>query len=226
MPNWRRNSISRLASSLGGVTLRRCVVINFARQHKLIYFRSVSHEGQSAPIIRGSTTSSDQVDANICIGTHAGYDLALVERTASVSFAAYKTTVHRWYVLQIDLNKANSLPFIFIGTKQQTKAYYARLLTAHRELRYLTVDSAAEQNHTFHSHYAVLSSPAETPVLYRLLNDEVMDTMASHKYPFAIEIEDDTLYVITEATKPSQQLLDKLLHYGLWMAKEIDQRLS
>jgi hypothetical protein len=226
MPNWKQNSISRLAGSLGGVTLRRRAVINFARQHKLIYFRSVSHEGQTTPIIRGSTTAPDQVDANFCIGSHAGYDLTLVERTASVAFAAYKTTVHRWYVLQIDLTSVSNLPFIFIGTKQQTKAYYARLLTAHRELRYLTIDSTAKQNQAFHSHYAVLSSPAETPALYRLLNDEVMDTMASHKYPFAIEIEDDTLYVITEATKPNQQLLDKLLHYGLWLAKEIDQRLN
>jgi hypothetical protein len=226
MPDWKRSSISRLTSSIGGVTLRRRAVIDFARQHKLIYFRSVSHDGQEAQIIRGSTTAPDQVDANFCIGTHAGYDLALVERTASVSFAEYKTTIHRWYVLQIDLSSASGLPFMFIGTKQQTKAYYAKLLTAHRELRYVTVDSATNQNQVFHSNYAILSSPAELPTLYRLLNDEVVDTMAAHKYPFAIEIEDDTLYVITEATKPSQQLLDKLLHYGLWVAKEIDQKLA
>ena len=30
---------------------------------------------------------------------------------------------------------------------------------------------------------------------------------------------------MTEVVKPGEQLLDELLHYGLWFAKEIDKRL-
>ncbi|MDB5176416.1 MAG: hypothetical protein JWN75_84 [Candidatus Saccharibacteria bacterium] len=227
MPNLRSPSIiTRLTDNLGAVTLRRRSVIEFARRHKLIYFRSVKHNNSSAPVIRSSTTAVGQVDTNFCVGTHAGYDLALVERLANVGFGEYKTTIHRWYVLQIDLKSASNLPFIFVGTKQQTKAYYAKLLTAHRELRYMAVDGSSKSSKDFHSHYAVLSSPAHTPTLYRFLNNDMIEMIAGHKYPFALEIQDDVLYVITEATKPNQQLLDKLLHYGLWVAKEIDQRLK
>ncbi len=230
MARWKsddiKNYATRVTAGLVSVTLRRRAVIDFARQHKLIYFRSVSAGGQFAPVIVGSTASPDQVDTNFSIGTHAGYDLALLERMGSITYEGYKSTQHRWYVLQIDLHKANNLPFIFIGTRQQTKAYYARVLATHRHVRYLTVDSGAARSSAFHSQYAVIASPAELPQVYRLLNDENIDIIAANKQPFAVEIDGDTLSVITEATRPSQQLLDKLLHYGLWLAKEADSRLA
>jgi hypothetical protein len=227
MVSWTRSGITtRLADSLGAVSLRRRTVIEFAKRHKLIYFRSVDQNTMSTPIIRSSTSALGQVDSNFCVGSHAGYDVALVERLANVSYGEYKTTVHRWYVLQIDLKNAASLPFIFVGSKQQTKAYYAKIFSLHRDLRYMAIDSSTKHHRIFHSNYAVLASPAQTPVVYRLLHSDMIDAIATRKYPFAVEIQDDTLYVITEATKPNQQLLDKLLHYGLWFAKEIDERLG
>src|SRR5882757_273867 len=76
----------RLTAGLANATVRRRTVVDFARQHKLIYFRSVQSGGQFVPVIRGSTASPDQTDMNFCIGTHAGYDLALLERTGTVAF--------------------------------------------------------------------------------------------------------------------------------------------
>jgi hypothetical protein len=221
----KQRVISRLASAVSGISTRRRAMIRFARKHDLIYFASVGSGREDLTVIRGSTVTPGQVDSNYCIGTHAGYDMAVVERLASVGFEGYKTTLHRWYILQIDLRAASNLPYIFIGTKQQTKAYYAKLLTTHRQLRYLALDSAAERAAEFHGNYAVMASPADVSTVYRLLTDDTIDMIAAHRHPFAIEIEGDSLMVITEASKPSQQLLDRLLHYGLWMAGEIDRRL-
>ncbi len=230
MPEWQpetfRQRVTKLSDSLRGVSSRRKAVVAFAKHHQLIYFQSVPQDSESVPVIRGSTVSPDQVDANYCIGSHADYDMAFVERTSRIAHEGFKTTMHRWYVLQIDLRTAQNLPFIFVGTRQQTKAYYAQVLTTHREIRYLSLDSASPKSASFHSHYALLASPAELPALYRLFTDEMIDTMATHHYPFAIEIDGDSLTVITEAIKPSQQLLDKLLHYGLWVAKAVDSRLA
>jgi hypothetical protein len=226
MADGKQRVLSRLANSLGGVSARRRAMVNFAHKHELIYFASVSSENESTPVIRGSTVAPGYIDSNYCIGTHAGYDMAIVERLADVAFDGYKTTMHRWYVLEIDLKNVSNLPFIFIGTKQQTKAYYAKLLMTHRNLRYLALDSAAYGGAAFHSHYAVLGTPSDVPLIYRLLTDEIIDTLATHKYPFAVEIEGDSLYIFTESTKQNQQLLDKLLHFGLWMAGEIDSRLN
>lgn len=218
--------ISRLQNKLGSVLSGRKSAISFAKKYDLIYFASVDPDNTSVPVILGTTASPDQTDTNFCIGTHAGYDMAIVERVSSVVYKGYKKSVHRWYLIQIDLKSAKNLPFIFIGTRQQPKTFYARMLATRRQLSYLALDTAANRNAVFHSHFAVLGSPADVPMVYRLLTDDMIDVIAAHKYPFAVEIEHDSLIVFTEAQKPNQQLLDKLLHYGVWLAKEIDQRMD
>jgi len=229
MPEWQaktfKKGASKLSNALRGVSSRRNVVVTFAKKHHLIYFQSVHPDNERTPMIRGTSVSPDQIDTSYCIGSHADYDMTFVERMATVSFENYKSTTHRWYVLQIDLKHAHSLPFIFLGTKQQTKAYYARVLTAHREAKYLSLVSLSDKSPIFHAAYALLASPAILPLLDQLFTDDIVNSIATYKHPFAVEIEGDSVIVITEAQKPSEQLLDELLHYGLWMAKAIDNRL-
>ena len=197
-------------------------MVAFAKKHNLVYFSSVRSDGEM-PVVRGSTATTRYVDNSYSIGTHAEYDMVLVDRTSVIQYEKYPTSTHRWYVIQIDLHSARDLPYIFIGTRQQTKAYYARVLVSHRQAGYISPDVLAPQNATFHSHYAIIGSPADLPLLYRLLNDDTVHSIASHRYPFAVEIEGSSLSVITEAIAPNQQLLNKLLHYGLWFAKQIDE---
>jgi hypothetical protein len=207
-----------------GRNAHRQILIDFAKQHDLIYFDNVK-QSESYSIVKGSTASLGHSDNGYLIGAHAGYDMTIVDRTSTISFDGYKSTKYRWYVVQIDLKHASSVPYIFIGTKQQTKAYYARIFASKRDIGYLQLPSSANSHSKFHSTYAVLASPAIIHTVYALLTDEIIETLAMHRYPFAIEIEDETLTVITEASKTNQQLLDKLLHFGLWFAKEVDKRL-
>lgn len=230
MPEWQaetfKKGTAKLSAAFRGSSQRRKAVVHFAKKHDLIYFRTAHPDGGETPVLRGTSVSADQADANFCIGSHAGYDMAFVERLASVAFEGYETTMHRWYVLQIDLKQAHDLPFVFVGTKQQPKAYYARVLTSHRDARYLTLGETTEKSSLFHATYALLASPAHLHVLHALFTNEVVESVATYKYPFAVEIEGDSVIIMTEAVKPSEQLLDRLLHYGLWFAKEIDKRLA
>ncbi|MFZ2544548.1 MAG: hypothetical protein WAW80_01080 [Candidatus Saccharimonadales bacterium] len=218
--------ISRIKGGFPANGTYKKTIIEFSKHHDLVYFSSVSSSQDTTPTIQGSTASIDQKDNHYLIGTHANYDMVVVDRTSIIGYEGYKSVAHRWYVIQIDLRTAKDLPYIFIGTRQQTKAYYARLLSVHRELRYLSLGSDTKRINVFQSHYAIMSSPAHMQILHGLFTDENIDTIATHHYPFAIEIGGENLSVITDATKPSQQLLDKLLHYGLWLAKEIDQKLA
>ena len=220
----RRGVVTKLRNGFGNGSYKKAAK-KFAKENKLIYFESINPDGQPLPVVRGAKMSLDQVDANYCFGTHAGYDVVLADRTATVKYEGYKSTPHHWYVLQVDLHKAN-VPYMFIGTRQQTKAFYAGVLSAHRELRYLTLASSADRAAAFHGHYAVLASPAQTQLLYQLLDERMINILGGHKYPFAMEFDGDSLYIMTDTKKASQQLLAKLLHYGLWLAKEVDQRLS
>lgn len=207
-------------------TARRKVAVAFAKQHKFAYFHKVDPEKEPTHLVRGSTAAPDEQDVNICIGTHNNYDIVLLERSSTISFDDYGSSSHRWYVLQVDLKRASGLPFAFIGTKQQTRAYYAKLLTMHRQLYHLVIDSKAEGNLSFHGRYVVLASPSNAHQMTKLLDKDMIDAIVGHNFPFAVEIEGDSLMVITEANKPNQQLLNRLLHYGLWFAKEIDEKLT
>lgn len=232
MRKWSPRGFKRRAASaynkIGGpdVVRRREVATSFAKKHDLVYFHAVGSENDHAPIIRGSTASPKQSDSNFCIGTHAGYDMALIERAADVEFVGFETTSHRWYVLEIDLKRARHVPYLFIGTRQLTKAFFAKVLVSHRDVRYLQLENVNSHATSFHGTYALVASPTTLPTLHDIFNDETLHMMAAHKYPFTIEVEGDTLVLFTDAEKPSEQLIDKLLHYGLWYAKRLDETLG
>jgi hypothetical protein len=232
MKKWRVGHIKKRAARayhrVGGsdVVKRRDGATEFAKKHNLIYFHTISADADEAPVIRGSTMTHGQVDSNFCIGTHAGYDMALVERAVEINFVGFEPSLHRFYVLEIDLKQAHDLPFIFVGTKQLTKAFYAKVLLSHRNITYLQLDSTSAMGAAFHGHYALISSPSQMPLLNSLFTADVIDSMGAHKHPISIEVEDDSLIVFTDAEKPSQQLMDELLHYGLWLAKLVDERLT
>lgn len=232
MRKWHPKILRKKAASkykkIGGsdVVRRREIATSFAKKHNLVYFHTVGADTDNAPIIRGSTATPSHVDSNFCIGTHAGYDMTVIERTADVDFVGFESTTHRWYVLEIDLKHTRSAPYIFLGTKQLTKAFFAKVLVSHRNVRYMQLESPHSHSATFHGTYALVASPASLPELHRLFNDETLHTIAEHKYPFSIEIEGDSMILFTEAEKPNEQLIDKLLHYGLWLAKRIDESID
>lgn len=229
MQKWTPKQLKKRAvrayHRVGGsdVVKRRDVAMAFAEKHGLVYFHTVSADSDKAPVIRGSTVAPKHIDSNFCLGTHAGYDMAIIERTADVEFGDFEPSFHHWYVLEIDLKHARELPYLFVGTKQQSKAYYARVLTSHRGVAHLQFHSKAHAG--FGGNYVVIASPNDLPLLERLFDDETVAMMAAHKWPFSLETDGDSIILTTLAEKPSEQLIDKLLHYGLWFAKRIDEKL-
>ena len=228
------DNLSRLTSQLkaaydkAGLSERaqhKRTIMKFALHHKLLFFSSNQSASLHTQIIRGVTSSLDQQDMNICIGTHEGYDVMFMERIASVTHDGYPTATHHWHIMAFDLHSHSNLPFIFIGTRQQSKTFYAKLFTARREVRQLDPSFFGVPSH-FGSHYTVVASPSEQLILAQLLTTPVTTTMAKYQHPFAIEIQDDTLYVITEAKQVSEASLTKMMHYGLWLAKHIDQNIT
>lgn len=199
--------------------------MKFARQYGLLFFDSDRSAAPHIQVVQGVTSALDQRDTNICIGTHDGYDIVFLERMASITHSEYPSTTHRWNIMSFDLHTHSNLPFIFIGTRQQSKTFYARLFTARREIRQLDPSFFGVPPH-FSAHYTVVASPAEQLTLAQLLTTPVTTTMAKHQHPFAIEIQADTVYIITDAMQISDASLSKMMHYGLWLAKHIDENIQ
>lgn len=212
-------------SGLSEVANRQRTIAKFAKQFRLVHFRSSTASSSQLGVIRGMTASIDQKDRNICIGTHDGYDIAFVERTATTAFGDdpnYPPVIHRWHIMEFDLHSHSNLPFVFIGTKQQSLTFYAKLFSMHRDARHINPAEYTKNPVHFGRHYAVVSSPAEQMLLSQLLTDTITDTMAKHQQPFAIEIQGDSLFVITQVTQTTNRSLTQMLHYGIWLAKHID----
>ncbi len=199
--------------------------IDFARLHRLVYFKDINPEVSEAPLILGSTGFNDRVDGNYCIGRHAGYDIVLFDRVSTASHRDYDSVKKHWYVLQIDL-KSTRVPYMFLGTKQQSKTYYAELLESHPGLHHLMLEGNAEKSASFHGNFVILAEPSRSDFVIRLFDERMVHAMGEHLYPFAVEVDNDCIIVTTEALKPNQQLMDKLLHYGIWFAKEIDRKTN
>lgn len=203
---------------------RRKTIMKFAYQYGLIYFNSNNPATDHIQVVRGVTSSINQLDANICIGSHDGYDIVFVERIASVAHEGYPSATHQWHIMAFDLHTHSNLPFVFIGTKQQSKTFYAKLFTSRREVRQLDPSYFGVPSH-FSANYTLVASPAEQVLLAQLLTTPVTTAMAKHQHPFAIEIHGDTLYVITETRQVTEAGLTKMLHYGLWLARHIDENV-
>ncbi len=224
-PKHLKKRVTRAYHRIGGsdVVERRAVVMHFAEKHKFVYFHTATANSEARPIIRGSTVAPHQVDSNFCIGSHAGYNLTAIERAADVHFGKFEASFHRWYVIKINLKHDHSLPYFFLGTKQQSKAYYARVLTAHRGVARLEIDHHYPSS-KFHSNYVLISSPHNLHRFHQLFDESTVASMGEHAWPFSIEADGDGIILTTLADTPSEQTLDKLLHYGLWFAQRIDEK--
>lgn len=218
-----RSLLKRAArlTSLSGDRYRQKVIRDFARKFHFVYFASSISGLERADAIRGSTSAHGQTDRHICIGSHDGYDAVLLERHVTFESTAAPTASHEWLILQIDLHTTYPFPFVFLGTKQQSKAFYARLFTTRREVRLLDSEHYV-QTKRFDSQFTLVASPAEEIMLAQILSQQVTDAMLKHKLPFAVEIHEDRLLVITDAVHPTEQSLSRMLHYGLWLARHLD----
>lgn len=213
------------AIGLSDTAARRRVIAKFAQKFGLIYFRTIDAAGTQPGIIKGLTNHIDQKDSNMCIGQHDGYDMVFIERTATVEAAGYPPSRHRWHIMEFDLHSHDNLPFLFIGTRQQSRTFYAKLFSIHREVRHVDAGMYLQSPKQFQSNYAVVASPSEHLFVARVLTEEITATMAKHQQPFAIEIQGDSLFVITEASIGTTiQSLTRMLHYGIWLARHIDSK--
>jgi hypothetical protein len=223
------NNIKRQATKAYGLLassdkrVQQQLITDFAIKYGFVHFKSSASQVHA---IRGSTMVPDQIDTNYCVGTHDGIDISFVERTCTVEFEGYQPTRQHWHIMQFDLHTHTDLPLLFVGTSQQTKAFYARLLSTHRQLLHLDLGANFEHAKQFHSHYVIIASPADLPLIYQLFTPEIMEKMGTHAEPFAIEIHEDSLSLITNANRTTEQSLTKMLHYGIWLAKHIDERLK
>lgn len=213
----------RIASTLPTRLLRRSsatkrIVQAFAERSNMVYFGHVSQRSDEHHILRGLTLSNRHVDAHYCIGTFKDYDAVFVERSDSIE----KGKPHRWHIIEIDLKTKADLPHMFIGSSSHGHGFHQLLRTKYPHLSpaVLAVHGYPDE---FTHHYSLYVTPAHLLTAENLITPDVALKIGQHFKGLVIEVTEQALYIYSERSHLSGDLLDVMLANGVWLARMIDE---
>lgn len=202
------------------------VMTQFARKAGLVYFGSITVETNDSRLVRGVTLAPGHRDAHYCFGAHDGYDIVCVQRQSESVFPGKKSTSHTWTIMEFDLHTPTALPHIVIGRKDQAQLIYDNLLATQRDMQPHVFNSPDSHKEAYSKHYITYAPPAHAPMVDFIVSPEFTSAIVGHFKHLMIEIEGDNVYLFVDQAKPNVAFLNKMMHYGLLVAKHIDERVG
>lgn len=203
---------------------RRRAIIRFASKFSLVYFGHVDQRDDHHHIIRGLTVSSSHQDENYTVGSLNGYDISLVDRYDIVDLPGRPLVAHRWLILEIDLHHGKDIPHVFLGAHNHNDSSYAKLFTSVPQLQRIPLGTFETHSDEFTARYSLFASASQFVEAERFFTAQVTRMIAAHFWPLAAEVIGGALYVYSDSTNISSQLLETMLKNGLWLAEQLDER--
>lgn len=202
--------------------LHKRVYRQFADKIGLVYFGYVDQRNDEHRLVRGLTVSSKHRDNHYCIGSFDDYDVTLVERTDTLRFPGKPVRTFNWIIMVFDLQHSVDLPHLFLGLHTHGDSFYAQLFTKFSTLANVPLESLSGYDRAFLHQYTLYADPSQMLSAERLFNQSLTKTITEHFGGLTIEISEGCLYLYAEHQRPSAALLEKMLRYGIWLAKTID----
>lgn len=203
--------------------LHRRTYQQFADKLGFVYFGYVDQRSDEHRLVRGLTVSAKHRDNHYCVGSFEGYDISLVERTDTIVFPGKAPKPQEWIVMTFDLHRLVDLPHVFVGLHTHGDAFYAQLFTKFSHFHPVLLGESQGYDPRFLQHYAVYAKPAQAISAARLFDPAMSKVIADHFTGLTIEISEGCLYVYAEQQLPTAALLERMLKYGVWLAKTLDQ---
>lgn len=202
------------------------VAMKFADAMNMVYFGRVHSGSEDFELIRGLTSSQHQQDKHYMVGSLYDYDIAFIERSATLHFPGKPSRHHVWQVMQFDLHTAVDMPHSYIGLRSHSEVFYAHLFAKFSQLQEAAVNVFGSQEEDFFRRYAIYTSAMHYQFTQYLLDQTVRSTMASHFGSLTAEIYDGSLYVYSEHKRLTKPLLEAMLQNGIWLARHLDERMT
>jgi hypothetical protein len=206
--------------------LHRSIFKHFADMIGLVYFGYVDQRNDDHKLVRGFTVSAKHRDNHYCIGSFEGYDVTLVERSDTVRHPERGSRSHQWTILAVDLRTSVDLPHVFIGLRTQSESFYAHLFTKFSKLSLTPLGIIAPHDPQFVNRYAVYTEPTQTVAVEYIFTPAITKVIADRFGSLTIELSEGCLYVYAEHQRPTTAHLERMLQYGIWLAKSIDSQAS
>ena len=194
-------------------------VIEFAEESGMVYFGYVSQRGDDHHILRGMTVSTKHHDDHYCIGTYDGYDVVFVERSDVLG----NGKSHVWHILEFDLKTNDDIPHVFIGSKNRGHGFHELLELKYPNVKPINLGATQTYPAQFTDSFGVYTTPAHAVTTEKLVTPDVANMMATHFGGLAVEMTDQALYVYSEKSHVSSELLEAMLKNGAWLAQKLDE---
>lgn len=201
----------------------RRVISDFADQFGLVNFGNVNHHDDEHRLIRGLTMSQHSRDRQYCVGTIQGYQIALVQRSDTVSFPRLSRERTTWLIMKFDLQNPSTTPrHILLNSYTYSAGFYSDLSFKFKKLHKVDETAFVPGSSLFSSDFDVYSRAESLPFLPHLLTPEVTDTFSEHFKKLDFEITRSRLYVYSANRVGSRNVLDTMTRAGTWLAQYID----
>ena len=204
----------------GNKAIKR-MVSDFAERFNMVYFGYVNQLSDEHRIVRGLTVSTQHRDDHYCIGTFKHYDVVFVERTDTLLTS---THTHTWHIMEFDLKSTADIPHLFIGSSRHGLGFHSLLKAKYSSMLPVQLGMTGRYTDDFTHYFNMYVAPAEAIAAEQIVTPEVATMIATHFKGLVIEITADALYVYSEKSHLSPQLLDVMLINGAWLADMIDQK--
>ena len=202
------------------------VYMQFAEKVGFVYFGYVDQRSDEHRLIRGLTVSSSHRDNHYCVGSYEGYDIGVVERTDAIKFPGKPTKRHEWIIMTFDLHAAVDVPHIFLGLHTHGETFYAHLFTKFSQFAPVSLGSINLYDKSFTDRYVLYAQPSQAIAAEQFFDSQTTKTIADHFGSLTIEVAENTVYLYAEHQRPGAALLEKMLKYGLWLAKTLDYKMA
>lgn len=206
--------------------MHKRVFMQFAEKIGFVYFGYVDQRSDEHRLMRGLTVSAKHKDNNYCVGSFEGYDVALVERHDTIHHPGKPSRDHTWIIMTFDLHSSTDVPHIFLGLHTHSDTFYAHMFTKFSQLSKVFLGTTGMYDHAFSSRYSLYTSPDKSIVAEQLIDPGTARTIGEHFGGMTVEINEGTVYLYAEHQRPTVALLEKMLKYGLWLARTLDYKLS
>lgn len=187
----------------------------------LVYFGHVSQYSDEHEMVRGFTLSPSHIDNHYCVGTVAGRDMILLERTDRLSFPDRSSRSYTWTILQIDLH-THSSPHIVLNPNRYEGILYSHLFAKFRDLAEYPVSYFTGHDEKFTSRFHVYGSQQRIEVTLQLLSPGTTSVLGHHFSNFDYECQGDRLILYYPTIQPTTGIIEDMVRAGVWLAGEID----
>lgn len=205
--------------------LHRRMIMQFADKIGLVYFGYVDQRHDEHSLIRGLTVSSKHRDNHYCVGTFDGYDIALVDRSDTISHPGKPTQTQNWIIMTFDLHAMVDLPHVFVGLHSHSDTFYSYIFTKFASFTKLEPGYMA-RDPQFDKRYGIYAVAEHVLSAERLFNQEVTQMIAQEFSGMTLEISEGSLYIYAEHQRPTAALLERMLRNGLWLSQTLDANSS